>query len=86
MLRKLLVLWAADRLARAAHPFVQAYVDIYHTPDEGPADSGNPEYDRRSTIAGQFEAAVNRDHDTLEIIARRNMGFTSARRADDASD
>jgi hypothetical protein len=81
MLRKLLLIWATDRIARIAHPFVQTYVDMYHAPDEDPADSGNPEYDRRSTIAGQFEAAANRDHDTLEVIAQRRMGFTSPRRA-----
>lgn len=79
MLRKLLLIWVTDRIARAAHPFVQTYVDMYHTPDEEAADSGKPGYDPRSTIAGQFEVAANRDHDSLEFIAKRRMGFTSQR-------
>ena len=83
MLRKLLLIWATDRIARLAHPFVQTYVDMYHTPDEDAADSGTVRYDPRSTIAGQAEVAANRDHDTLEVIAQRRMGFTSARRAND---
>jgi hypothetical protein len=81
MLRKLLLIWATDRIARIAHPFVQTYVDMYHTPDEDAADSGRPGYDPGSTIAGQAEIAVNRDHGTLEIIAQRRMGFTLPRRA-----
>lgn len=77
MLRLLL----ADLAARAIHPVVEAYAARYHTRAEGETDSGNPEYDRRSTIAGQFEVAANRDHDSLEVIAKRRMGFTSSGRA-----
>ena len=86
MLRKLLLIWATDRIARIAHPFVQTYVDMYHKDDEDEAGSVKPGYDPSSTIAGQFEVAANRDHDTLEVIGKRRMGFTSQRRADEASD
>lgn len=86
MLRKLLLIWLTDRVARLAHPFIQTYVDMYHTPDEEDAGSGKPGYDPRSTIAGQHEVAANRDHDTLEVIAQRRMGFTSARRASERPD
>lgn len=86
MLRKLLVLWAADRIARAIHPIVDAYESIYRTPDEDGPDSGTVRYDPRSTIAGQAEVAANRDHGTLEVIAQRRMGFTSQRRANEACD
>jgi hypothetical protein len=79
VLRKLLLIWATDRVARLAHPFVQTYVDMYHDHGEDDAGSGRPGYDHRSTIAGQFEAAANRDHDTLEVIAARRMGFTLPR-------
>ena len=82
MLRKLLLIWATDRVARLAHPFVQTYVDMYHRGDDEETDSGKLVYDPRSTIAGQAEVAANRDHDTLEVIAQQRMGFTSARRAD----
>jgi hypothetical protein len=81
VLRKLLLIWATDRIARLAHPFVQTYVDMYHKDDGDDPGSGNPEYDRRSTIAGQAEVAANRDHATLEVIAQRRMGFTLPRRA-----
>lgn len=76
MLRRLLGIWAADLAARAIHPVVEAYAARYHDAGEDEQDSGSPGYDRRSTIAGQFEVAVNNDHDTLEVIARRRMGFT----------
>lgn len=85
MLRKLLLIWATDRVARLAHPFVQTYVDMYHKGDEDETDSGKLVYDPRSTIAGQAEVAANRDHDTLEVIAQRRMGFTSQGRASDTS-
>jgi hypothetical protein len=86
VLRKLLLIWLTDRAARIAHPFVQTYVDMYHKGDEDETDSGRQGYDPRSTVAGQAEIAVNRDHDTLEVIAQRRMGFTSPRRASDTSD
>lgn len=84
MLRKLLLIWATDRIARIAHPFVQTYVDMYHGDDGDEPDSGKPGYDPRSTIASHAEVAANTDHATLEVIAQRRMGFTSARRASHA--
>lgn len=75
MLRRMLVIWVADLAARVVHPVVEAYAIRYHDAGEDEVDSGNA-YDRRSTIAGQFEVAANNDHDSLEVIARRRMGFT----------
>lgn len=58
-------------------PVVEAFVELYADDEEPPAADVKPGYDPRSTIAGQAEVAANRDHDTLEVIAKRRMGFTS---------
>jgi hypothetical protein len=77
---------ASRRAALFLRAVLDAYLDIYHTPGEDGPDSGTVRYDPRSTVAGQAEAAVNRDHHTLEVIAQRRMGFSSTRRASDTSD
>jgi hypothetical protein len=58
-------------------PLVEEFLEIYA--DDGEAETADvkPGYDPRSTIAGTAEVAANRDHDTLEVIARQRMGFTS---------
>ena len=57
----------ARRLAELAVRTLTSYLEIYHGYGETVADSGMPAYDSRSTVAGQFEAAVNKDHGTPPV-------------------
>ena len=63
-------------LARLAIRALEAYLDIYHGPEDSGPDSGMPPYDTRSTAAGQFEIAP----DSTARTAVRSFGFGPPRR------
>lgn len=74
--------WVARRVAR---PLVLAYLDLY-TQEHDEEGSGIP-LDRSpfsTSVAGQFEVAVNGEHWTEPVYA--GFGFTSARRANAGRD
>lgn len=77
MLRSLARIAARATARYVVMPVVEAFVELYADDGEPEAAGVKPGYDPRSTIAGQAEVAANRDHDTLEVIAKRRMGFTS---------
>lgn len=68
------------KLAEFGIRVLAAFLDTYHDDDEPAADSGKPGYDPRATVAGQFEVAANRDHQTSEPVAS-DFGFGITRRA-----
>ena len=56
------------RLARMVYPVALALEDIYITKAEARADSGDSVIPSPGTVAGQFEVAVNAEHQVLPVF------------------